>query len=134
MRDRAEQGENADVFSAEAEIAEYQISEIDRELDKLFPDQKSPEPVFVKAENVAQFDDAVSYNLQDSSLINAIVNDLMARDVGKLQEKLALAAESASPDVTGTQAYAWLKGLIDSTVKAEPQQSAKYAQRSAIWV
>ena len=105
MRDRAEQGENADVFSAEAEIAEYQISEIDRELDKLFPDQKSPEPVFVKAENVAQFDDAVSYNLQDSSLINAIVNDLMARDVGVTQEKLALAAESASPDVTGTQAY-----------------------------
>ena len=118
MRDRAEQGENADVFSAEAEIAEYQISEIDRELDKLFPDQKSPEPVFVKAENVAQFDDAVSYNLQDSSLINAIVNDLMARDVGVTQEKLALAAESASPDVTGTQAYAWLKGLIDPSGKS----------------
>jgi len=117
MRDRAEQGENADVFSAEAEIAEYQISEIDRELDSLFPGQKSAEPVYIKAESVAHFDDAVSYDMRDSSLINAIVNDLMARDAGVTQEKLRLAAEGLSQEMTGTEAHAWLKGLIDPSAK-----------------
>jgi len=116
MRDRAEQG-NSDVFSAEAEMAEYQISEIDRELDKIFPDQGSAEPVYVKADNVVKFDDGATYNVQESSLINAIVNDLMNRDVGISQEALSKSAQSAPLEMNGTETYAWLKSLVDPSGK-----------------